>query len=256
MGWQTRRFLITIKVTPNPGTKYGETVYIGGIALDTGRWTRLYPVPFRDLAEDRKFAKYAVIEADVRKAADDRRPESHRINVDSIRILDRLDTKGGWARRREIVLPSLSLSFCDVLRQQKTADLSMAAFRPADVEFTWARASLRDRDRCEACYARLSFVDPTRRALQPVPFNFRYQFVCAGTPACPGHDLAVMDWELSAAWYYWRQEEPSVEALLAKIRQKWLDTMCSPARDTIFFVGNTRRFRDEFMVCGVFYPPK
>jgi len=32
--------------------------------------------------------------------------------------------------------------------------------------------------------------------------------------------------------------------------------MCSDKKDTHFFVGNMQRFRKNFMVLGVFYPPK
>ena len=256
LDWQTRRFLITVKATPNPSTKYGETVCVGGIALDSGQWTRLYPVPFRDLAEDKKFKKYTVVEASVGKASEDRRPESHKINVDSIKKVGYLDTKNGWARRKEIVLPTTSQSFCEILRQQETSDLSMAAFRPAEVAFSWEKASVRDGDRRDACYAQLSFINPMRRALEPVPYNFRYQFRCAGELDCPGHDLPIIDWELSAAWYHWHKRDQNVDSLLAKIKHNWLDVVCSPERDTLFFVGNTKRFRDVFMVGGVFFPPR
>jgi len=32
--------------------------------------------------------------------------------------------------------------------------------------------------------------------------------------------------------------------------------MCSVKNDVYFFVGNMKRFRQHFMVLGVFYPPK
>lgn len=224
--------------------------------MDSGKWARLYPVPFRDLDENKRFKKYTVIEAAVRKASEDRRPESHKINVDSINHVDYLDTKNGWARRKAIVLPSISRSYCEILRQQEASDLSMAAFRPADVGFAWEKASVRYGDRRDACYAQLSFINPTRRALEPVPYNFRYEFRCAGESACPGHDLPIIDWELSAAWFHWHKKDSDTDSLLVKIKHNWLDVICSPERDTLFFVGNTKRFRDVFMVGGVFYPPK
>lgn len=254
--WQTRRFLITVKATPNPSTKYGETVCVGGIDLDSGRWTRLYPVPFRDLDQNRKFRKYAVVEASVKKAAEDSRPESYKINLDSIRLTDHMGTNRGWARRKAVVLPSLSSSFCEIVRQQQACDLSMAAFRPTGVEFSWQKASVRDADRREACYAQLSFVNPTRQVLAPVPYNFRYDFRCLAEPACPGHSLPIIDWEVSAAWFRWRTKYPDYLSRLSHVRNNWLTKMCAPGRDTVFFVGNTKRFRDVFMVGGVFYPPK
>jgi hypothetical protein len=43
---------------------------------------------------------------------------------------------------------------------------------------------------------------------------------------------------------------------LEKIRQRWLTLMCNGANDLYFYVGNMQRFREQFMVLGVFYPKK
>jgi len=226
------------------------------VDVESGKWTRLYPIPFRDLDEDRKFRKYAIVEASVRTTSKDRRPESREVNVDSIRPSGFVDTKNKWERRKAMVLPTLSGSFCEILRKQNTDGLSMGAFRPGEVDFGWTKASVRDCDRRQACYAQLSFLNPTRQALEPVPYNFRYHFKCLEEPACPGHDIAIIDWELSAAWYHWRTKYPDVDQRLMHIRHNWLEVMCGADRDTVFFVGNHRRFRDIFMVGGVFYPPR
>ncbi len=120
----------------------------------------------------------------------------------------------------------------------------------------WKRASLRDEDRRKACYAQTSFFNEAKAALEPVPDNFRYTFHCAVRPNCPGHDLTIIDWELSAAFYKWRARYPDVLTRLGKIKQRWLGSMCSERNDTAFFVGNMKRLHETFMVLGVFYPPK
>lgn len=58
----TKKVLITVKAYPNPSTKYGETVCCAGIDIDTGKWIRLYPIPFRDLDSAKQFSKYTIIE--------------------------------------------------------------------------------------------------------------------------------------------------------------------------------------------------
>ena len=256
MLWTTRRILITVKATPNPSAKYGETVCVAGIDMDSGEWIRLYPVPFRDLDKNRRFNKYAIIEAGVRKTQDDKRPASFRINLDSIRRVGYLDADKGWEKRKAVVLPTLSASFCDILRRQTEYDASLGAFRPRDITFGWEKASIKNADRRRACYAQMSFLHPRRRALQPLPFNFRYRFRCEGVADCPGHDLMIIDWEIAAAYYRWRRRYPRTEERLEKIRQKWLGAMCSEQKETTFFVGNTKRFRQTFMILGVFYPPR
>lgn len=256
MEWQTRRFLVTIKATPNPSSKYRETVCVGGLDLDSGAWTRLFPVPFRDLDRSKQFKKYTIIEVGVKKAEDDHRPESHKINLESIRLVEHIDTKKhGWARRKEMVEPAVGRSYCEVLRLQAERDLSMGAFRPSDVGFSWSKASVRPADTERDTFAQMSFIHPNLSRLEAVPYNFYYAFRCRGEPECPGHKLPIIDWELSAAWYKWRERYPDEETRLANLKHNWLDVMCSPGRDTVFFVGNTKRFRTTFMIGGVFYPP-
>ena len=58
---ETKTILITVKAYPSPSRKYGETVCCAGIDIDTARWIRLYPIPFRDLDTSQKFKKYTII---------------------------------------------------------------------------------------------------------------------------------------------------------------------------------------------------
>ncbi|MCQ3008744.1 hypothetical protein NLO93_27835, partial [Pseudomonas savastanoi] len=53
-----------------------------------GNLVRLYPVPFRLVTEEQKFAKWQWIEASIEKSPGDHRPESHKIGVDTIRGAD------------------------------------------------------------------------------------------------------------------------------------------------------------------------
>jgi len=73
-------------------------------------------------------------------------------------------------------------------------------------------------------------------------------------PSCPGHKLLIIDWELGQSYRSWRYRYKSEELLMQKIKEKWLGLMCGDNRDTYFFVGNQKRFKDQFMVLGVFYP--
>ena len=118
MPTEQKTVLITVKAYPTPSKKYGETVCCAGIEPSTHQWVRLYPIPFRDLDNDKKFKKYSVIRVTCRKAADDRRPESYRVDADSIEILEWWDTKHKWRCRKSVVLPTLSPSMCAVSQTQ------------------------------------------------------------------------------------------------------------------------------------------
>lgn len=49
---ETARVLITVKASPQPSAKYGDTVCVAGIRVDGGRaeWIPLYPLAFRTSA--------------------------------------------------------------------------------------------------------------------------------------------------------------------------------------------------------------
>lgn len=111
--------LITVKAYPNPSTKYEETVCVAGIDINTGKWIRLYPIPFRDLNDNQKFKKYSIIEIKTNKAESDNRPESYKIDASSIKVLKICTTKNGWNDRKQFILPAISPSFCDIIQQSK-----------------------------------------------------------------------------------------------------------------------------------------
>jgi len=252
---ENKTVLITVKAYPNPSRKYGETVCCAGIELGTNQWIRLYPIPFRDLDESQKFKKYNIIHVKCRKAQDDHRAESYKVDSDSICVVKQLDTKKNWEERKKIVLPTLSPSFCQVL-QDARQNKSLGMFKPCSVQFSWEKSPAENQGRREACYAQLSFFDKQKKAREQIPLNFYYSFKCENLTECPGHKLSIIDWEIGQAYRDWRHKYSTERVLLDKIRERWLDRMCSAKNDTYFFVGNAQRFRDLFMVLGVFYPPK
>ena len=91
-----KQILITVKAYPNPSKKYSETVCCAGVDLSNNNLVRLYPIPYRDLDNEKKFKKYSIIEVDCWKATDDKRPESFKLDPDSIKIVKHLDTKKKW----------------------------------------------------------------------------------------------------------------------------------------------------------------
>ncbi len=211
---EKKRILITVKAYPNPSKKYGETVCCAGVDLNNSQLVRLYPIPFRDLDNDKKFKKYSIIEVDCFLPSDDKRPESFRVNADTINVVDLLDTEKG----------------------------------------TWAKQSPSDQKAREACYAQLSFFDKKKDAIEGIPFNFYYKFKCAGVSNCPGHKLSIIDWEIGQSYRDWRAKYPAEQVLLEKIKQRWLDISNTARKDVYFYVGNMKRFRKTFIILGVFYP--
>ena len=257
MHTQTKRVLVTVKAYPNPSRKHVETVCVAGIDLDTGKWIRLHPIEFRDLNLKRRFKKYAVIQVEVIKNKKDKRPESHRvINPDSIKTLRYLDTKSNWIKRKEIVLPTVSHSMCEILDQRKKENRSLEAFKPRDVNFLCEKAKTKDPVKREVPYLQGHFWRKKKKPIEAIPFDFRYEFHCYNEPSCPGHNCSIIDWEIMELYRKCRDKYPSQDELIQKIEERWLTMMCSFKKDVYFFVGNMWRRPDIFMILGVFYPPK
>ncbi len=81
--WVEREALITVKAYPNPSAKYHETVCVAAITKEEG-WIRLYPVQFRSLPEEQRFKKYQRVRLRIAKHERDARPESYRLDENSI----------------------------------------------------------------------------------------------------------------------------------------------------------------------------
>ena len=254
---EKKRILITVKAYPNPSRRYGETVCCAGVDLSNSQLVRLYPIPFRDLDNDQKFKKYSIIEVNCSPPSDDKRPESLRVDSDSIKVIDWLDTeKGTWEKRKSIVSKVPVKSMCQVYKDAESSDLSLGLIKPIDISFEWSKQSPSDQQAREACYAQLSFFDKKKDAIEEIPFNFYYNFKCSGEANCPGHKLSIIDWEIGQAYRDWRSRYPTEAVLLEKIKQRWLDIADTAKKDVYFYVGNLKRFRTTFMVLGVFYPQK
>jgi len=255
--WERKEVLIVVKAYPNPSTKYGETVCTAGVLIDERRLVRLYPIPFRDLERRRQFRKYDIIRVRVRKATNDSRLESYNVDADSIEVLKRLPASRGWADRKKIVLGVEHLSMCSILRKAASDGASMGLVRPSPpVRFEWKRSSKKPRPGIEALYAQLSFLSSPKKMLDRIPYVFRYSYKCMGKSECPGHKQAIVDWEIGAAFRKWKDNYSDEKRVLEMMRSKWEGEIMGMDRDPYLFVGNQKRFQKQFMVLGVFWPPR
>lgn len=255
---EKKRVLITVKAYPNPSREHGETVCCAGIDLGNSQLIRLYPIPFRDLDNNQRFKKYSIIEVSCFRSSEDKRPESFRVNCDTIKVIKSFDTTKDktWQRRKDIVLKIPAKSMCQVLKDAKDNDLSLAIIKPENITFERMKRRLSDPKKRAAYYTQLSLLRGTKSVIEEIPYLFYYRFKCVGTDNCPGHKLSIIDWEIYQAYRDWRRKYPQEDVLLGKIKQRWLDMSDTSKKDVRFYVGNMKRFRDTFMVLGVFYPPR
>ena len=254
-GFRPKNILITVKAYPVPSLSYGETVCCAGVDIETGDWIRLYPVPFRDLVPPQRFAKYDVIRANCAKATDDHRPESFRIQTASIEITDHLNKKDKWRKRKEIVMSAPRMELCEILWSQEESGISFGLIKPRAINFESERRSPKNQAKAEKAYSRPTLFDRQKEQIENIPFQFYYRFYCMDNEDCPGHRLPITDWEINQAYRVWRFRYPDPDVLLEKIKVKWLDITNPITKDAFLFVGNLHRFRNQFVVLGVFSPP-
>lgn len=255
--YEARRLLVVVKTYPTPSQKYGETVCCGGVDLANGRWVRMYPITFRSLT-DRRFSKYQVIECRAIKPRDDARPESLRIDQDSIRLIGKPIPAGptGWARRMSL-LPSPAQSVEEVKALQATTGTSIALVRPLRVERLVIEKARPWTDRQRAALAQEQLglgpaLSRRLRDLEQIPWDFSYRFVCAND-LCTGHEMQIIDWEIGQSYRKWSREDPGRWEEM--IRAKYEHDLPG-RRDLHLVLGNLAKRQHTFVIIGLVYPPR
>lgn len=258
------RVLITVKTYPTISEKYKELACTAGL-LEDGSWIRLYPVPFRLLQDNQRYAKYEWIEVDVEKNSADPRPESFRVtNTDEIEILSKIGTERNWEERRKIVLEKAKVhtNLTELIEGAHRDEISLAVFRPTeiigfeveDAEPDWPA------DKVEAILAKMKqgslFEEHTVddfKMMPKLPKKFYFVFK---DDAGRRSRLMIEDWEVGALyWKYSKSPEKAVEM----VRQQYYDNFAR-TKDLHFFLGTTRewhirRARNPYVIIGAFYPP-
>ena len=255
--YEKKRILVVVKTYPNPSRNYGETVCCAGVDLDSGRWVRMYPITFRQLAE-RQFAKYQLIECSATPPRGDKRPESLRINQDSIQIIGEPLPSGptGW-RRRMALLPPPSLSLEEIRAAQAADGTSIGMFRPRQIERLVIEKAEPWTDR-QQTYLRqqsLGLGEEVARAMQEleqVPWTFSYRFTCSDERCTTSHELQIQDWEIGQSFRRWSRTDP--DRWEEMIRQRYERDL--PDRDLYLVVGNLAKRHQTFVIIGLVRPPR
>ena len=249
------RILPVVKTYPNPSTKYGETVCVAGVDLDTREWVRVYPVTFRQLP-DTQFRKYQVIECSGTRPKDDRRPESIRVDQDTIKVVgDSIPTTNGW-RSRMALLPEVDRSLCEIKRMNEARGVSIGMFRPKVINRLviepaepWTekqKAALRQE------HLGLGGGQTKHVAmLEQVPWTLSYRFEC-DEAECNGHKLQILDWEIAQSFRRWSRSHP--DRWEDMIRAKY--ELELPRKDLILIVGTMAAHPKTFVIIGLVYPPR
>jgi len=252
--FESKKALIVVRTYPTPAQKGLEVSCTAAIS-DEGKWLRLFPVPYRYLEGEKRFRKYQWVEVEVEKASDPRL-ESYKIRPQSICLLgDPLPTDDGWRVRRQIIEPMRGHCLCCLkVERFKYGFPTLGLIRPKEIKklilkpqsAEWIEAQL------AILGQRHLFEDAPAKELEKIPFAFKYEFVC-DHPTCKGHTLSCTDWEMSESFRKWKIEYGA--AWETAFRQKYEQELMRE-RDLQFFVGTLKAHPAEWIIVGLFYPPK
>lgn len=252
------RVLITVKTCPIPSAKYDELVCTAGVTY-AGDFVRLYPINFRDLPFSSQFKKYQWMDVEATKhTGRDSRKESYRPNSETIRLIgEPVTAKGNWSERAKYALAKKSQSMEYLYDQQALDKTSLGIFKPKTVHDITVTKSDPDWDPRFLNALRQQRLWENRKASKEpprkVPFKFHYRFECDDHRCRKNHKMMIEDWEIGAL--YWRcvDEGNSPEEACRKVKQKFLEQICGPDRDTHFYVG-TVLAHGTWVVIGTFWP--
>ena len=250
--WIEKRVPIVVKTYPTPAMSGVEVSCTAGITEDD-QWIRLFPVPYRFLDEDKRFARYQWITVNVTKARGDPRPESYKLNEQTIQISGH---ESPWAGRWKHILPLKRGSLCEIQRVQRTnGSPTLGIFKPAKI----TRLSIEDSGNAWTQKQLLALNQTTMLSqsgpidrLEKIPFDFKYMFQCEDA-SCKGHKLSCTDWEMGQAYRSWKRQYGAKWEV--HFRSKFENEMISKF-DTHFFVGTMHQHPRTWIIVGLYYPPR
>jgi hypothetical protein len=254
-GWSTKRILITVRTYPVPAHRGIEVSCTAGLTSD-GDWIRLFPIPYRFLAPDQRFTKYQWIDVQVARPRNDPRPESYSLRIDSIQRRETVGTADNWRARKDIIFPLRRNSLCEIAAARQNGGATLGIFKPGRIKRqVITRAKQPNWTPEEEALLRqqlLGFEMTPRTPLEKIPLEFRYEFLCTES-ACRGHRMMCTDREMGESYRRWRDEYG--DRWEAMFRQRYEREMIDK-NDTHFYVGNIHQHQNNWLIVGLFYPPK
>lgn len=254
------KILITVKTYPTLSTKHIETVCTAGIRED-GSWIRIYPIPYRQMDREKRFAKYQWIEVELVRNLNDPRCESYKLAGD-ITPLRKIDTRNHWQQRKNIVLQHVYTDLALLISEarNKAISTSLAVFKPARITgFTIQSVStkLENSQKRRTLQTQMDR-NSARKLSEQVPYKFYYTFVDENGKR---RKMQILDWEIyqlcrKLICKYGKRKG----IIYTQLRKKYFDELARE-RDIHLFLGTTkywhiRRSNNPFMIVGIFYPPK
>jgi hypothetical protein len=194
------------------------------------------------MQESQQFKTYDIVEVSV-NPGNDGRPESRRPEMPSLKITGHVD---GWPARCDWINPTINSSIVPM----QSAGCTLAPVKVREVLEFIAEPSDTDWNPNQKDLLRQNLMFDDRRPLEKIPFDFRIRWRDGDGAE---HRSLVLAWEIYQTWRKYRQKYDNP---VERMRQKWIGDILGPTHEVSFFMGNHSRFRETWMICGWFIPPK
>ncbi|MEA1936958.1 MAG: hypothetical protein U9N04_02495 [Patescibacteria group bacterium] len=261
-----KKILIVAKTYPIKSKKYMELVCTAGVDED-GNWYRIYPIPTKTLKEYEGLKKYTWVDAEILKDKSDSRPESHKINISSVKLLDTVSTDNQWSYRKDIVLKSkVYENLIEIIALAKEENtLSLCLFKPRkflhvyfeskDIEeFTdeekkaYKNANLNLFEHRSSCEVEF-------KAMPSLPYSIKLEFEDSQGKKSK---MNILDWEINQLYWTLKNKKNSDKEIKQGIKDKlfWM----IEKRELYLYLGTMKQMHgwtsNPFTIIGLFYPPK
>jgi len=248
VGHARERILILCRATPADSHKYGDTVCVAGIT-EGGEFRRIYPVPFRQFEKGGgiPFHKKEWIEATLsRPEATDKRRESRKIDMSSIKVL----SKATDSDVRSVLDPVVSPSIAKLTEE----NASLGVIRPRIISY---RVEVLDTNLFTSQRTLPNEAGHSGRTGKvKLGQESYYEFVCLNREGCScenkPHEMQLLDWEINELYRHVVERAKDLYEIKTKMRAKMFDWMVSE-RDIYFVMGTHHRF-GNWMVVSILYP--
>jgi hypothetical protein len=246
---RTVDMLVNCKTYPAISKKYTETVCTGGIER-SGKFIRLYPVPFRLLSEEQQYGRWDVIRVQVYRDTKDSRPESAHIEPNRpINIIEKIGSeKARWEWMRNGVFDSVG-----EMESRKLTN-GMVEIEPEELYWepeskTWSAGQLEVLTQGNLFHDQ-SLMDSLA---QRVPWQFKLRFMEKNTAR--KFDQKVLAWSYYRGFQRHINDGMNEQEALAKVRDDVHKSILNSARCVYAILGTHSRF-GHWMVSGIYHLPR
>ncbi|AAM06528.1 TPA: hypothetical protein HA338_07950 [Methanosarcina acetivorans] len=241
MRQETEKIVVLVRATPEESKKHGYLVCVAGIN-EEGEFRRVYPFEFSYGEKLINFKKKDRIEVVLTEPDNDQRRESRK----------QIRYKNLHSPVEDEELRNLLRSKVSSIEKLTEENASLGVVKPEllDVKIDINSTEIYDK---QQYFNLMGDYLVEKREKVKMPVELRYHFRCKNDPACKGHQIILLDWELNELARNVMRIDTDPASIEEKIRYKFFDSM--QERDLYFVMGTHFRFK-TWMIIGIFYLKK